>query len=184
MKKIQQSNNIPGQSVITNNLKGVIDYVDSFSLEINNTNNYSVDYLTALLFCSIPRWARFLMKTRDILVKPFGIKTGIVPEQNEVNKDINYDIGDRAIFFTVIEKSSFEIIMAEDDKHLYFRTSVFVENAKEAHIVRIYLVTLVQFHNKAGRIYFAPVKPIHKLLIKSLLKKFGRTVNSANNKNC
>lgn len=181
MKKIQQNSNIPERSIIKTNLKGVIDYVDSFSLEINNSNNYSVDYLTALIFSSIPGWARILMKIRDIVVKPFGLNTGTVPEQNELNTDINYDIGDRAIFFSVIDKSDSEIVMAENDKHLSFRTSVFVDNAKVDRIVRIYLVTLVQFHNKGGRLYFAPVKPIHKLLIKSLLKKFSRTVDIVNN---
>ena len=165
---------IPKTSIISKDIEGNIDYIDSFSVEINHENRYSIDYLTALLFTSIPPWANSLFKIRDALVKLFGLQTGLMPEQNSILPEIKYCIGEKAIFFTVINKSSNEMVMAEDDKHLYFRTSLHIEAIDPGHRALAHLTTLVQFHNKHGEIYFLPVKPFHKMLMKSILNRFAK----------
>jgi len=43
----------------------------------------------------------------------------------------------------------------------------------------VYLTTIVKFHNIWGKLYFAPVKPFHKLIIKTLLENFSNTLNKA-----
>ncbi len=152
-----------------------IHYIDSFRIEFENINNYSIDYLTALLFSSIPGWARMLLKLRDFLVMPFGLETGIIPEQDTLDTSLHYNIGDRAIVFSVIDRSESEIVMAENDKHLYFRTSLYVEKTSDQNLENAYLTTLVKFHNIWGKLYFAPVKPFHKLIMRTLLKNFSNT---------
>ena len=83
----------------------------------------------------------------------------------------------RAILFSVIDRSETEIVMAEDDKHLYFRTSLFVEETSDQNRENVYLTTLVQFHNIWGKLYFSPVKPFHKLIMKALLTNFSKRFN-------
>lgn len=178
MVNIMQTNSIPSRSIIADNIKGDIDYIDTFSIEIDNRSDLSIDYLTAILFTSIPVWANGFMKIRDALVKPFGLATGLVPQQKNLRPSLNYKVGERAIFFTVIKKSPNEIVMAEDDKHLYFRTSIHVEVLDNNNRALAHLTTLVQFHNKLGEIYFAPVKPFHKLLMKSILNRFSKRLKS------
>ncbi len=174
MVEIRKLENQPDTSIITRNMEGDIHYIDSFSIKLEKRNNYSIDYLTALLFTSTPGWARMFLKLRDFLVKPFGLQIGM-PEQKSLETSLHYNIGDRAIFFSVIDKSESEIVMAEDDKHLYFRTSLSVERTSDQNVDMIYLTTLVHFHNIWGKLYFAIVKPFHKLGMKILLTNFSKT---------
>jgi hypothetical protein len=176
MKTVKRFPKKPHNSIIDRDMNGDIHYIDSFSIECKNLNHYSIDYLTALLFSSIPEWVRLLLNLRDFLVKPFGLETGIIPEQETLDTSLHYNIGDRAIFFPVIDRSECEMVMAEDDKHLYFRTSVYVENTSDQNTVNVYLTTIVQFHNIWGKLYFAPVKPLHKLIMGTLLKSFSNTL--------
>ena len=60
--------------------------------------------------------------------------------------------------------------MGEDDKHLNFRTSIMIDKSKST----ISLITLVHFNNVWGKLYFLPVKPFHRLIIRSLLKKYNK----------
>jgi len=151
--------------------------MDSYSIDIENKKKYSIDYLTALLFTSIPEWVRLLLKLRDFIVKPFGLETGIIPESKNIDSSLHYDRGDRAIFFHVINRTTSEIVMAEDDKHLYFRTSLLVRNKSKPNIQSLYLTTLIQFHNIFGKMYFMPVKPFHKLIMKRLLIKLSKNIS-------
>jgi hypothetical protein len=176
MKKVRKFNKQQNDSIITKDISGDIHYIDSFSIEIENKKKYTIDYLTALLFTSIPNWVRILLKLRDFIVKPFGLETGIVPDSKNLNSSVHYNLGDRAIFFHVINRTPSEIVMAEDDKHLYFRTSLLVRKNSKSNIQSIYLTTLVQFHNMFGKIYFIPVKPFHKLIMKRLLINFSNEI--------
>jgi len=174
--KVQKFNSQPDNSIISKNFNGEHHYVDSFRIDIIKKNDYSIDYLTDLLFTSVPKWVKILLDIRDFIVKPFGLVTGLVSEQRALDKSIRYNKGDRATFFHVIDRSESEIVMAEDDKHLYFRTSLCVQKNPTSNFQYVFLTTIVQFHNIWGRIYFAPVKPFHKLIMKRLLINFSKTL--------
>jgi hypothetical protein len=178
MKTTKRLYKKPDNSIIDRDMNDDIHYIDSFGIKFKNTNHLSVDYLTALLFSSIPGWVRMLLNLRDFLVKPFGLETGIIPEQETIDTALHYSIGDRAIFFSVIDRTEFEVVMAEDDKHLYFRTSLYVEKTSDQNLDNVYLTTLVSFHNIWGKLYFIPVKPFHKLIMRTLLKNFLINLNN------
>lgn len=72
MVKIKSSNIQPASSIILKGLNGEIHYMDSFNSRIENKNNYSIDYLTALLFSSVPKWAKLLLRIRDFIVNILG----------------------------------------------------------------------------------------------------------------
>lgn len=119
----------------------------------------------------------FLSNIRDFMVKLFGLKATMIPEQRTLDKSIRYNLGDKAIYFVVINRSDTEIVMAKDDKHLYFRTSLLIEeNPDDSKYQYLFLTTIVEFHNIWGRIYFAFVRPFHKLLMKKLLSDFLKTI--------
>lgn len=56
----------------------------------------------------------------------------------------------------VIARNENEIVMAEDDEHLSFRTSVLTQHY--GNKTTIYQSTIVRFKNFWGRLYFLPVK--------------------------
>lgn len=179
MVKVQMSHRIPNLSMIAENLDVSIDYLDSFSVCIDKGHEYSIDYLTALVFTSFPSWVNILMAMRNTIVRPFGLETAPLPTIEKVERDVRYDKGDRAVFFTVSDRSKNEIVMGEEDKHLIFRTSVLMtEEGDESQ--RIHLTTLVHFNNIGGKIYFTPVKPFHKIIVKSLLRRFAQRLSNEN----
>lgn len=87
--------------------------------------------------------------------------------EEEANEQDYYPVGSKLMSFTVLTRNENEIVMGEDDKHLKFRTSVFVDREKS----KVYLTTIVKFNNWLGKFYFIPVKLIHKILVKSQFKK-------------
>lgn len=165
MKKAVKLNHIPEKSLILNDF-GRTDYSDTYKIQMKS-NDYTIDKITTEIF-KTPEWVNSLLKLRNFIVKGFGLKTG---DTKEMIIEPYYSIGSKAVYFTVIDRNENEIVMSENDKHLNFRTSVMVEKCSVNSIV--YLSTIVKFNNFFGRLYFIPVKPFHRIIIKSLLKKYA-----------
>jgi hypothetical protein len=163
MPKIVKSDKVPDQSVIANGF-GKISYCDSYRI-VKQTDE-TVDGITTRIF-RMPRWVIGLMKIRNGIVRIFGLKAG---KSESVKEAAYYPVGSKAGYFTVTERNVNEIVMGENDRHLCFRTSVLVDGKQSF----IHLTTIVRFHNVWGKIYFLPVKPFHRLIVKSLLKRQTR----------
>lgn len=155
------------------------NYCDSFSTIITD-DNYSIDYLTGLCFNITPKWVNPLVKLRAILVKPFGLTTEMPKDTGKIDRDIKYDIGKKALFFTVFDRNDNEIVASENDKHLYFRTSA-LKTKVDDNKIEVHLTTIVKYHNIGGRINFFFVKPFHRLIVKSMLKTFIKRVGKNEN---
>lgn len=151
MKKVTKLKTIPEKSTITNGF-GSIDYYDSY--QIQKPSPKSAEEIARELMKG-PEWANVLFYIRNRVMGIFGLKT----ERN--NTETN-------TFFTTIENKEDEIVMGEDDKHLNFRASI-IKDESEGTII---LTTVVHFNNVWGRVYFLPVKPFHKIIMKSLLKRY------------
>lgn len=164
---------IPG-SIITKGLDGKVDYIDCFGLLTTN-NRYSIDYLTAMVFTSFHQfwWMKSLFMLRNFLVRPLGLKADDIPDATKIDPAMYHNIGDTAVFFNVIERSDQEIIMDGDDRHLYFRISTMLYSDPARNGQVLCLTTLVRFHNTLGRIYFTVIKPFHRIIMKSLLKRMA-----------
>jgi len=123
-----------------------IDYFDSYF--IKKESNCSIDEITSKIL-ALPDWIKILLKIRHYLVvKPFGLNSG----KQEV---------------PILYRNEKEIVIGENDKHLYYRVSVYKKQDKS----EIYLTTTVKFNNNWGKVYFAFIRPFHKLVVKSMLKK-------------
>ena len=181
--RIQEFEIQPKRSIISNGINRKVDYTDSFEITIPNDESWTIDYLTALVFSSAPSWVGFLLNIRNKIVKPLGLQSGLNPEPVNFDKSIHYKIGNQIFLFTVINRSKVEIVMGENDKHLYFRASVFIDKSHNSITQSLYLTTIVQFHNSFGKLYFIPVKPFHKLIIKSLLRNFRKNIMTIQNAN-
>jgi hypothetical protein len=162
LKKVIKNKSVPVSSGILKDF-GKIDYCDSYQTEI--ITKESIDEITARIF-TIPEWVKFLMRIRNSIVSTFGLKTG---DKNYVQKADKYPVSSKAIFFTVTDRNENEIVMAENDRHLNFRVSVMMIRNKSA--TTVYLTTIVKFNNLFGNIYFFPVKPFHRIIIQSLLRR-------------
>ena len=66
-----------------------------------------------------------------------------------------------------------EIIMGEDDHHLDFRISVLYRNGEheDGSSPHVIISTVVLCHNALGRIYLRVIKPFHRVIVKSGLRR-------------
>ncbi|MGB1040741.1 MAG: DUF2867 domain-containing protein [Flavobacteriales bacterium] len=160
MSQISKSN-IPDDSVI-NKFISEIDYQDCYSFSTLN-NSKSIQELYIAIFSSAPKWVEGLMRFRNWIVKFFGLKT-------EMKKapDSEFEVGDKVGIFKIFDIQENEIIAGEDDKHLNFRVSIY---RKIEETSTISIATLVHYNNGFGRFYMSIVKPFHRLVVKSLIKK-------------
>lgn len=134
------------------------DYDDCFSESIPATKGMTVDVLFDRMFCNYPLPVRWMLKLRDSLMKPFGLKTGAT-------------FRDR-----IIERTDEEIIVGANDKHLNFFVSVFCSSANE-NMQTVSVRTVVKFNNLLGKVYFAFIFIFHKLIVGTL---FRRAINNSN----
>ena len=137
----------------------LVDYFDSYSIRKNTPD--SVAEITRKILKS-PAWVEALTKLRDMLVKPFGIKTG---SEIRAERDGDYEFD----FAPVLYRSDEEIVMGMNDKHLYFRMSVM--KVARQNDSEVYLTTVVRFNNLGGRIYFALIRLFHGLIVRTMLRR-------------
>jgi hypothetical protein len=108
---------------------------------------------------AFPLWIRILMRLRDGLVAPFGLKT---------TTSLNAD--NRVGFFPILAEDSSRIVLGLDDRHLDFRLVVETGIA-EAHGQTIRLTTLVHRKARFGTIYLATITPFHRMIVASMLNR-------------
>ncbi|HOW81803.1 MAG TPA: DUF2867 domain-containing protein [Spirochaetota bacterium] len=164
MKKVIKFDMAPAASVIQNGF-GKVDYCDSYRVGV--PSGETVDEITARAF-AFPAWVGFLLRIRDRIVKPFGLKTGEPPKTGSVTRQ---ETGSRPVIFQVVDRNENEIVMGESDRHLDFRVSVLLE--KNGSGAFAYMTTIVRFNNMLGRIYFVPVRPFHRIIVNALMKRLN-----------
>ncbi|WP_298858447.1 DUF2867 domain-containing protein [uncultured Sulfitobacter sp.] len=109
---------------------------------------------------SMPRWARGLLRVRNIVVAPFGLK---IDGMNDLQGEV-----DSVGIFPILDETKDRIVLGFDDRHLDFR--IIVDRSKGAQAFRLRATTLVNRHNALGRIYIAIITPFHRMIVRSVLK--------------
>jgi hypothetical protein len=125
--------------------------------------------LTIATFFHTPGWVKALLGLRNLLVAPFGLKTGGAsdlrpPTREEIN-GLRY-----SGIFAVHSATPDEVILGTDDRHLDFRVSILRSEADDV----VAISTWVRPHNLAGRAYLAAVYPFHRIIIARFLSNADR----------
>ncbi|MGL5008902.1 MAG: DUF2867 domain-containing protein, partial [Paracoccaceae bacterium] len=136
---------------------------DAFALTLPGQ---SLDALTAAqrAFGSSPRWIRVLLKARNILVAPFGLKAG---EMEITTSPTTIGI------FPLLQQSPDQIVMGLNDRHLDFRLRVDVAQVGPHH-QSVTATTAVKTHNRLGRAYLATILPFHRIIVRTMLAQISR----------
>jgi endogenous inhibitor of DNA gyrase (YacG/DUF329 family) len=160
---------VPTDSEISKTLNGSY-YCDSYSFCSKKTNRVALqiwlDHASR-----IPAWVNFLMASRNKIVSMFGLKNLGGLGDLDVNKPVDdYKVGDRVGIFTLEFLSDHEIVLGDSDKHLDVNVSVYIENPNNV----VSISTVVHVHNFLGKFYMFFVKPMHKLIVPSSIKRGER----------
>ncbi len=171
-----QKDVLPESSLI-NNMNQRYDYIDSYSsvIQLHKQTTLTIEDIGRSFFSSPPAWVDNLLTLRNSIVKIFGIK---VPESTRnkqaLIESFECKIGDQLGLFKVMEKNANEIVFGEDNKHLDFRVSLFIDRIDKERNGKLIISTIVLFNNWLGRLYFLPVKQFHILIVPTILKGMVR----------
>jgi hypothetical protein len=133
-------------------------FADAFRVSVNGIN-LNARRAAEKLLAHNPGWIDALLRLRNTLVRPFGLKTSGLGEPAP---------GGMIGIFPVISETPERIVAGFDDRHLDFRVVVDVEPSHPGH--QVTATTLVKTHNLLGRAYLAVVLPFHRLIVRSLLR--------------
>ncbi len=162
---------LPKKSILLTNGK-TYDYIDSFEGEfIDKNQTINSTEIGKSFFASAPKWVGKLFNLRNKIVGLVGLKTsGEVIDRQKQLDNFRCEPGDRLGLFKVFNKTDNEVILGEDDKHLNFRVSLYIERTNNVDKKLLTISTTVSFNNWFGRLYFLPVRPFHKLIVPTMLK--------------
>jgi hypothetical protein len=138
-----------------------------YACEVDSKKEIIPDDIMVNFWTDFPAWVNVLFKLRNFLVKFVGLKGTEGGDLKEFEKCIR--IGGTYGFASVPMKSDNETILLLTDKHLNAYISVHVESMEEHKTISA--ITLVNFNNKLGRVYFFIIRPFHGIVVKSMLKR-------------
>ena len=131
------------------------DFLDCYTC----ATDLSVDQAAARAM-AFPSWAKSLLRLRNILVAPLGLK-------NE------FEEGEKIGPFPIDQRNENEIILGVDDSHLNFRISILTTGTDA------YCATWVHRNNWLGRAYLAAIKPFHVLIVRNAVSQIWRPDHTA-----
>jgi hypothetical protein len=139
------------------------DFADAFSLVIDDP---TLDAVTAshLAIDRPAGWITTLMALRDLLVRPFGLRT---------RDDESLSRTKRIGAFPVLSETPERVVMGLDDRHLDFRLSVDVVRLDERRR-EVTATTLVKTHNLLGRTYLSTILPFHRRIVPEMMAQVAR----------
>jgi len=114
-----------------------------------------------------PGWVNRLMALRNWLVGLVGLKNlGHLGALGAGKPAGEYRVGDRAGIFSLLYLTPDEVLLGDSDKHLDVVLSVC-----KAPQGAVSVTTVVHVHNWLGRLYMLPVTPLHKIIVRTMLKR-------------
>ncbi|MEJ8800484.1 DUF2867 domain-containing protein [Pontibacter sp. H249] len=125
-----------------------------------------------MVFSGKSKLGNTLFAIRNKIVGLFGLKTsGQTSNKQKLLDNFKCVPGDQLGLFKVYDKTENEVVLGEDDKHLDFRVSLFLDKLlDDADKKSLTITTTVKFNNFFGRVYFLIVRPFHKLIVQAMLK--------------
>ena len=158
---------LPGESRIVN-LFPSSELADAFAVTLPPDAPADIKTLAHQVLARPPRWFRWLLACRDLMVRPFGIQSSA-----QMRAKLVADGTPHIDFFPVLAVEANEIIVGANDSHLDFRIAVLVRQRREAQAneQEVVLASVVHCHNRTGKLYITLIAPFHRLVVRTMLKR-------------
>ena len=134
-------------------------FADAYRVALDGT---TLDARSAAekMFARGPRWIERLLRLRNTIVAPFGLKKSGAGEPAP---------GGMIGIFPVLSETPKRLVAGFNDHHLDFRVVVDVVAADAGQ--QVTSTTLVLTHNLLGRAYLAVIMPFHRLIARVMLRR-------------
>jgi Protein of unknown function (DUF2867) len=136
------------------------DFRDAFAIDVQDAT-LDAPAAARRAFAGQPGWIANLLALRNMLVRPFGLRTGAdagVPDSRRIG------------IFPLVSSTPDRVVLGFDDVHLNFRLVVDVQALNDT-TRRVTATTLVHRNNLLGRVYLASVMPFHKAIVPTMLAR-------------
>jgi hypothetical protein len=153
---------------------GMNDHQDAFRVAVDAKRFPDVDSFARAFAKNPPGWIAAAMRARDAVVGLFGLKKS--SEALPTPNGGALEIGDFAGIFRVRDRTSNELLLGDDDRHLDFRVSILYTSIIQAQDdadsgeASVTVSTVVRFNNALGRAYFLPVRPVHRRIVPAMIR--------------
>lgn len=128
-----------------------------------------------------PGWIDLLMRLRNRVVAPFGIKDlGTLSGIDPAREAGSYRVGERAGIFRIDALHEGEVVLGDRDRHLDVQVSVM--KLPQPQGMAVAMSTVVHVHNALGRIYMLGVAPAHKVIAPAALARLAMAAPSQQSK--
>lgn len=154
----------PGESALAASFAGA-DLVDSYAVALP-ANSEPIDVLAQRALGQPGPVFRLAITLRDKVMAALGVRTS-----GQMRDRLIRSGADRIDFFRVLSRSSSEIILGEDDRHLDFRLSVLLQPGRDGAAPQLIATTVVRCHGLIGRAYLAAIHIGHVLVVRASLGK-------------
>lgn len=142
-----------------------VDFQDAFAVDVDPSLPHDPRWWADQMLANPPKSVAVLMGARNLMMKPFGLKTGELDES-----------GENEVFKPLAQTES-ELLVGTDDRHLNFRGNLVTEASENK--LTITIGTVVKFNNRFGRAYFVPVRPMHAhVIVPMMLRHLAKTTRS------
>jgi hypothetical protein len=152
----------PPESRLHAGLSGA-SFHDAFEADLRD-ERLSATQIAVRLLGATPDWVEALMAIRNRAVALAGLRDvgrlGAVDDRPAAD----YVVGDRLSLFRIVAMEPDELVLAADDRHLDSRVS-FLRRRRDGR-ASYAICTRVTTHNALGRLYMAPVGPVHALIVR------------------
>ncbi len=142
---------------------------DAFAVTLPTGTQLTIESLAQAVFGDPSWWFRLLLKSRDLLVAPFGVKSS-----DALRAEIQASGKAHIDFFPVLSRSEHELVLGENDQHLNFKASVLVRALADDTGHELVATTVVHCNNRFGHFYLFVISPFHRLVVRSSLARAVR----------
>ena len=142
-------------------------YADAFETDLIDASLTPAE-IAVRAFAATPAWVDGLVLLRDRIVSPLGVKAVGRLRASAVDVSRSLAVGDALSIFRVFSVDGTELVLGIDDSHLDVRIS-FLKRAsglRASYVVGSWVKT----NNALGRIYMLPVAPVHRVLVRLMMR--------------
>lgn len=147
---------------------------DAFAVTLPAGSPAAIEPLARAVLGDPAWWLRGLLKLRDLLVAPFGVKSS-----QQLRAEMQTRGRPHIDFFAVLASSAHELVVGEKDRHLDFKASLLVRPLPHGAGREMVATTVVHCNNRFGHVYLFLIGPFHRLVVRSNLARAVQTLRVA-----
>lgn len=133
------------------------DHVDAYVCRFNPERHLDARRFAVSFVGYRPLWFRALLRLRNFLVKPLGLRSG-GSSRSPIPSSITQ--GGKLAFFSVLEAEQNRVALYAEDSHLDSRLTI------DSVPGRLTLTTAIRYRNRLGRLYMAVAMPFRLFVVR------------------